>query len=813
MDNNNININGSNHFVVRNANDVADNMGLTFRDLIEIILQKWYWFLISLVFCFCFGVFLLRSEVPLFKRTSIVLVKQENKNINSPIQFTSLGGISTNQGVENELYMFRTRMVLTPVVKKLGLDVIYSMEGILRDYPLYNEGPFKVSFLNDYTYNISLTLELKDSSSYRILNVNTYRNGQEIDDDTKIDCQFGKTVELYGERFVVNPVPEYLEPYAEKTITVSRISVPSAAAIAQSNLSTALVGENTTLISITCVDSHPRRAVDILNTLIDEYNLSILEDKNYVTTSTAAFLDDRIRVISTELGQVEDELTSFKQKNNIVDMSSSATQYINESFKVRSEALKLETDKIVAESILSYLKDESKTNTVIPNVAVTDENGVLGQIKIYNELIMQRNRLLSNSGENNVVVRNMDINLDAMRQTISGSVDNYIRSLDLRIEKARQTEEDILGSIRRVPQNERIALNIMRQQEIKETLYTYLLQKREENALQMAVTETNIRVAEEPYGPNLPILPKSINYYFISIVLGIILPLIYLVIAVFMNTKVRSRRDIEGVLSLPIIGEIPQADRKQGASALEVSEKSNNILSESFRMLRANLNFMASDAQVLMFISTMPDEGKTFVSRNLARTLSFSGKRVILVDTDLRKRTQSIELNADGDNGLTYYLSGHITDLKSIIKHNVFGNIDLLPAGAIPPNPSELLMSDRFDAVIAELRKMYDYIILDNVPAQAVADAAVVNRVADLTFYVIRVDYLDRRNLVDIERLKRENKFRNMSVILNGCITDKKRYGYGYGYGYGSYGYGYGYGSKKESRFGIRRRLKKIFKL
>lgn len=811
MENNNIN--SSNPQPSGRINDMVDNVTISFRDLIEIVLEKWYWFAISLVICIGAGIFLLRREVPKYQRTAVVLVKQDNKNGNNPIQFTSLGAMSPKMGVDNELYMFRTRMVLTPVVKKLGLDVIYTMKGILRDYPLYKEGPFQVNFLGDYTSNISVTLKPVDAANYRITRVRTYRNGVEIDDDTVLDCQFGKTVELYGERFVVNPVPEYLEPYSGKTITVSRISVPAAAAIAQSSISTALVGENTTLISITCVDSHPRRAVDILNTLIDEYNLSILEDKNHVTTSTAQFLDDRIRVISGELGHVEDELTSFKQKNNIVDMSSSATQYINESFKVRSEALKLETEKIVAESILNYLKDEAKTNTVIPNVSGTENNPVQGQIDTYNELIMQRNRLLSNSGKNNVVVRNMDINLDAMRQSISGSVDNYIRSLDLRIEKARQTEEDILSSIRSVPQNERIALNIMRQQEIKETLYTFLLQKREENALQMAVTETNIRMAEEPFGSALPILPVKSQYYMIALVLGVVIPLAYFILAVFMNTKVRSRRDIEGILTLPIIGEIPQADKKQGTSALEVSEKSNNILSEGFRMLRANLNFMASDAQVLMFISTMPDEGKTFVSRNLARTLSFSGKRVILVDTDLRKRTQSIELNADGDNGLTYYLSGHIADLKSIIKHNVFGNIDLLPAGAIPPNPSELLMSDRFDAVIAELRKMYDYIILDNVPAQAVADAAVVNRVADLTFYVIRVDYLDRRNLVDIERLKRENKFHNMSVILNGCITDKKRYGYGYGYGYGSYGYGYGYGSKKESRFGIRRRLKKIFKL
>lgn len=786
-------------------NDVVESASISFRDIIDIVIAKWYWFLISVAVCMCVAVYFIRTQVPRYQRTAVVLVKQDNKGNNSPIQFTTMGNMGS-KGVENELYMFRTRSVLRPVVRKLGLDVTYTMKGILRDYPLYNEGPFHVSFLSDFVSPVSFTLEYVDNTHYQISRING--------NDVSMKCQFGATVDVAGEKIVVNPVPGQLELYSEKKIKVSRISEDAAAAVYQAGITTAVAAEGTSLIAITCVDSHPVRANDIITSIVEEYNKSILEDKNYVTTSTAAFLDDRIRVISRELGQVEDELTSFKQKNNIVDLSSAASQYVSESYRVRNEAISLETDITVAESIREYLADETRKNSIIPNISGGgDDNGVGNQIEKYNELILQRNRLLTNSGDNNVIIRNMDINLEAMRESISGAVDNYISSLKVRLGMARKVEEELLGNIRSVPDNERVALNIMRQQEIKETLYTYLLQKREENALQMAVTETNIRLIEDPVGPSGPILPVKSTYTTLALIIGLILPLGYIILSVLFNTKVRSRRDIEDILTLPIIGEIPETEKKLEKGELAVSENSNNLVSEAFRMLRANLNFMASDARVLMFISTMPDEGKTFVSRNFAQTLAFSGKRVILIDTDLRKRTQSLELNADTDNGLTYYLSGHICDLKSIIVKDVFKGVDLLPAGAVPPNPSELLMSDRFDKMIEELRNYYDYIILDNVPAQAVADASVVNRVADLTFYVIRVDYLDRRSLVDIERLKRENKFRNMSVILNGCIVNKKRYGYGYGYGYGNYGYGYGYGHKHESRFGIRRRLKKIFKL
>lgn len=758
----------------------GENEAISLRDLMSVVVRRWYWFVISLVLCLAAAVFYLKTQIPAYKRTAVVLVKENNKRAGSTDILAVAEGFG-GSGVDNEIYMFRTRMILRSVVEKLHLDVDYKRLGTLRDYPLYKDTPFTVNFLTPYTSVLSMVLEPATDSTYRIVAFN--------DKECSLTFNYGETVEVGGDKIVVNPVPEYLSAYKGKKIEVTRISVDAAAGYYQSMISTSLASENTTLVAIDCIDSHPKRAEDILSTLVEVYNQSILDDKNYVAFSTATFLDERLAVISKELGEVEDQLTRFKQDNQLVDLSSSASQYLAESFSARNEALTIETEISVANSVKDYLATEAKSGRLIPNVSGVGDNTVQSQINSYNEIMLQRNRLLANSGENNVVIKNMDANLEAMRETISGAIDNYISALNVRLASARSLEDSMLSSIRSVPAQEKVALGIMRQQNIKESLYIYLLQKREETALQMAVSETNIRVIETPVGSHFPVLPVKTKYLMIAVIIGLVLPLGVIIFSLFFNTTIRSRREVEEALSLPLIGEIPQAKKTLEDGVLAVSDDAGGAVAEAFRMLRANLSFLAKDAKVLMFISTLPSEGKTFVSRNLAQTLALSGKRVVLVDTDLRKRTQSILFHVSGNEGLSYYLAGYIDDVRKIIHHKVIGDIDIVPAGAVPPNPSELLMNERFDTFINELKELYDFIILDNVPAQAVADATVVNRVADLTLYVIREGVLDRRALPDIERLKREGKFKNMSVILNGCDTKSGSYGYGYGY-YGYHNHG-----------------------
>lgn len=783
-------------FIQENNNNMPlESGGFSFRDVIEMILRKWYWIVATVVVCLAVAALYVSRQQPQYKRTAVILVKSDKNSKSSGFDLMSVQGAFSGAGVDNELYMLRTSMIVRQVVERLHLDIDYSVDGTLRDYPLYKYKPFNVNFINDFSGTVRLTFNTVDSSSYKIIAI----NGKSV----SITAQYGETVDAGGEKIVVNPEPEYLHLFTGKEIDVTRYSVDAATSMYKGGISTALASENTTLVAITCQDTSADRASDILNTLVDVYNQSILQDKNNITTNTARFLDDRLVVISRELGEVENELTEFKQRNSLVDLSSSASQYLTESFKVRSEALSLETEIAVAQSIKEYLADDTRAGQLIPNVSGVGDSGVQSQIESYNELVLQRNRLLSNSGENNVVIRNMDVNLAAMRETISGAIDNYISSLNVRLKSAKGVEKNLLDNIHSVPDQEKIALGIMRQQNIKETLYTYLLQKREENALQMAVSETNIRKVEEPLGPYVPVAPVKSTYYILAVIIGLVAPLGVIILIMLFNTSVRNRHDIEEGTTIPIIGEIPFSEGRDTDKVI-VTEQSSNRMAESFRMLRANMTFIAKDAQVLMFISTIPGEGKTFVSRNIAATLAFSGKRVILVDTDLRKRTQSLLVNDGSKLGLSHYLAGQTDDIRDYIVHHTYGNVDLLPAGAMPPNPSELLMSDRFDRAIAELRRMYDYIILDNVPAQAVADASVVNRVADMTIYVVREGVLDKRALPDIEKLHREKKFRNMCIVLNGCKLSSKGFGYGYGYSYGYY-------SDNKKKKSIRAMIRSIF--
>ncbi len=383
--------------------------------------------------------------------------------------------------------------------------------------------------------------------------------------------------------------------------------------------------------------------------------------------------------------------------------------------------------------------DVTRNNQLIPNVSGVGDASVQSQITAYNELMLQRNHLLAESGEKNPVVQAADKNLAEMRTVISGSMDNYIKNLRLRLDRTRAVEHQINTEIQAVPKQEKMALSIIRQQSIKEALYTFLLNKREENALQLAVTEANIRVVESPFGSNAPIAPHSTTFLLAALAVGLAIPLGIQVLLMLWNTSVRGRKDIEDYTTIPVLGEIPSRKEEVADNSIVVDEHKNDLISEAFRLLRSNINFVAKDARVIMFTSTMPGEGKSFVSRNLAVALAIAGKKVVLVDTDLRKRTQGKLVGVKHKEGLSTYLSGLHDNIDNILdKGLIHPAVDMLLVGPVPPNPSELLMSDRLEKLVDELKKKYDYIILDNVPAQVVADATIVNRVAELTLYVVR---------------------------------------------------------------------------
>ena len=527
---------------------------ITLRDVVELIIANWYWFAISVIVCVSAAYLYTRTLVPVYQRQAVMLVKTGGKTANSDISaMLELQGGVTGSGVENEMYILRSHQLVREVVNRLHLDVSYEEDGFFRNTSLFAESPVEVTFFDPYHSFVSMNVTPLDVKNYTIANLVV--GGKKL--SINGNHAYGDTLQTEAGRMIVNLKPENLSTYIGKPVLVKRMSPEAATAIYKGGISTSLAGKGTTMVQITCVGNNVSRADAILSALINVYNETIIEDKNRIAVNTAKFIDERIAVIGKELGDVEEELTDFKQRNRIIGTEGNGSQYLAESSRVKGETLQMETELSIAQSIKSYLMDVTRNNQLIPNVSGVGDASVQSQITAYNELMLQRNHLLAESGEKNPVVQTADKNLAEMRTVISGSMDNYIKNLRLRLDRTRAVEHQINTEIQAVPKQEKMALSIIRQQSIKEALYTFLLNKREENALQLAVTEANIRVVESPFGSNAPIAPHSTTFLLAALAVGLAIPLGIQVLLMLWNTSVRGRKDIEDYTTIPVLGEIP----------------------------------------------------------------------------------------------------------------------------------------------------------------------------------------------------------------------------------------------------------------
>lgn len=785
----------------QSTNQEGDDM-ISLREIFDIFYYNWKWFVLSALICLALSRLYLATKSNVYQRQAVMLVKDEGNSYNrraamSTDALMALNGVLSGSSVKNEVYILRSHLLMKEVAKKLHLDVLYTLDGVLRDVSLYDVKPFEVQFFDENEDSVKIAALDVSVLNDNEVHISRIQDEEETYDFDKV-VRFGQRVKTPVGILTFIPNPKYVEDFVGKKIVVTHIDIERAANIVGKRISTGEMDKESTLVRITCTDTNIQRADDILNALLDAYKQSIIADKNQMAQSTADFIDGRLELIKQELSDVEGQLANFKQGSNIVDVTQSAQAYLNQSTQARQRTIQLQAQQATVNYLVDHIRSHSEGHSLIPSLSGVTDAGIQAQINKYNEMMLQRNRLVENSGENAMTIKEMDANLREMRQAILVSLKGFSSSVDLQVRQAQREENELKNTIAAVPQKEKKVIDITRQQVIKETLYTYLLNKREETALQLAISEANIRIIEYPFGSTVPISPRSKIIMLAALLFGCALPFVIIYAISLLNMGVRGRGDIEKYTTIPVIGEIPHVAENFDRSQIIVSEKSNDTLSEAFRLLRFNLNFVKKDARTIMFTSTVPSEGKTFISRNFAQTLALAGKSVILLDTDIRKRTQTALYNAQRREGLTSYLTGSEDNLSNlIIKGDEKYKVDLLPAGVRPPNPAELLMSDRLDQLIEELKKMYDYIIVDNVPAQVVADAGIVNRIADLTIYVVREGTIDRRYLPELERLHKENKFNNLTILINDTRLDKKSYGYGYSYGYRygyTYGYGYGYG-------------------
>lgn len=815
-----------------NENNISElEQGLNLKDLLWICLSKWYWFVLSIIVCCGLACYKILKTPKVYQRDALLMIKDDRLggtaggDVGS--SFTGMSFLQPNTNITNEVISITSPTVMYEVVKRLDLNVNYTIPGMLYDRQLYGATlPITLKFLDiEDNQSVLLSATLYPDGRMELADFDlglTDENGQPLvyESVSINNYHLLDTINTPAGKIVYAPNATYKGDITEPlTINISRNSIHETALGCAGGLKAEIPEDWSTVISLTYNDVSIERAEDLLSQVIEVYNENWIRDKNRVAISTSEFIKERLAVIEEELGGVDSEISSFKATHMVPDIEAAAQAYFNRASEATEEVIQLNNRLGMARYIRNYLANSANSFNVLPANSGLENLNIEQQIAEYNKQLLERNNLVENSSTANPLVVTIDNQLDGIRQAILQSIDNYIVTLNTYIRAAQTNEAMASSRLQANPSQARYLLSVERQQKVKESLYLYLLQKREENELSQAFTAYNTRIITPPTGSNAPVAPNSQAIMLVAFLVGLLLPAGAIYLNETLNTKVRGRCDLEN-LSVPFIGEIPLGYRKQkGLSRLRkahdnekdrrvvmVRRGSGNIINEAFRVIRTNLELMIDadnqGAQTLMVTSANPGSGKTFIAMNLATVLAIKDKKVAVIDLDLRKAALSSFVE-NPKVGISAYLSGHAT-LDEILIHRPVEPprridpkipvkdyaVDILPVGTIPPNPAELLYSPRLKALIDHLRTIYDYVLVDCPPIEIVADAKIINRYCDMTLFVVRAGLLEREMLPRIQEFYDAHQYNNMAIILNG--TDqakigplKSRYGYGYGYGYG----------------------------
>lgn len=775
------------------------------QDLWSMFVPKWYWFAISLFITLTIAVLYLLSTPPIYTRTAAILVKDNSKSSSSTSamnDFSDLGIFKSNTNINNELLTLKSPTLMTEVVNRLGLNETFTIRKGLKNVDLYKVSPVTITFCDKIEVPLSFTIKFSSKEAFAISELEI--SGEDIGET--LSAQMGDSIQTSAGIMIVSPTQEFTDAFIGTSIRYVRGSVRAAVDTYSNALVAELGNEDATIINLSINDTSIRKAEDILNTLIEVYNENWIRDKNQIAVSTSQFISDRLGVIESELGHVDENISSYKSEHLLPDVQAASSLYMAQSAENNKELSTLNNQLSTAQYIRRELNTKQLDQTLPANSGIVSAN-IETQISEYNNLVLDRNRLIANSSEKNPLVKNMASSLQSMQRTIIQSVDNLIVSLNTQIRSLRRQEEATTNRLASNPNQAKYLLSVERQQKVKEELYLYLLQKREENELSLAFTAYNTRLITAPRGSMFPTAPRKMNILLVAFAVGLLVPAVGIFMKENMNTKVRGRKDLEN-LSIPFIGEIPQYSgtkkkwwefkhrKRQDMKIIVVNEGNRNIINEAFRVLRSNMDFMASkdnNQHVFVLTSFNPGSGKSFLAINIAISFAIKKKKILVIDGDLRHRTVSSYVDSP-NKGLSDYLNNQIEDWKEIIvSYKGYTNLHILPIGTIPPNPTELLEDSKLSMLIEALRPEYDYIFIDCPPVDIVADAQIIEKWADRTIFVVRSGLLDRSMLSELENMYTGKRFKNLSMILNGTESTGGRYGYRYGYHYGYASY---YGSK-----------------
>ncbi|RMZ59320.1 polysaccharide biosynthesis tyrosine autokinase [Chryseobacterium nematophagum] len=758
-----------------------------FKELVSPYLHKWKYFVGIVLLMIVLAVYVIKSTAPVYKIQTSILIKDAKKMSSASGDFgilQTLGGFSgmgTNS-IENELKVFESKTIVEDVVKEHNFQTTVYAEQTFYDLELYGS-------TNPYIINIIQEKEIPLDKTVKDVYINIKGNQVILSSDNwkeDIITSFNKTVSLPFANIIITKNPTFKIPKKTdmKNIYFSYTNFENTVINFQEALKVDLLDKDGTVIGLSVDFQSKDKAKDFLNDLVRQYNLYAISDKNIESKKTKDFIDERINLISKELGDVETQKEIYKSDNKIVDIGTEAKIGLQQKEQSKAKVLELDT-QIELNNILKNSLNKKGTGDVLPlNIGLSNE-GAISSIKEYNKLVLQRNKYLENATPDNPIVKDLNKQITDLKFSLTETLQKGNTSLEL----AKRSMMEQLGSsqqvISKIPRQEKLFRSIERQQQIKENLYLLLLEKREEAAISMAITSEKARVIDKAYAQRKLVSPKKVVILAVALILGLMIPFLYIYVRELLNKKIVTRKDIEKLSPIPVIGEIPKLKRKDTEL---ITPKDLSPMAEAFRILVTNLKYIMANkdtAKKVMVASSVKGEGKTFVSVNLSLVLASSGSKVLVIGSDIRNpQLQRYNPAMKTATGLTEFLYGEINDVDKIIHSSGFHeNCDFIYSGAIPPNPADLLENGRYKELLSLVENKYNYIILDTAPLMLVTDSLLISQLADATVYITRSEYSERDYIYFANNLLESGKIKNVAFVLNDL--NKQNFGYGNTYGYG----------------------------
>lgn len=762
------------------------------KEIMQPYLQKWFWFLIGVFIAVALGVLVIKKTTPIYEVLTKILVKDAKKSANGASDIAAMQGLSGLSGmssntVENEMEVLASKKILSEVVRDLSLQCTIYSPGSFHDTELYKaQSPIIIQVINEKPYT---------AVPKKKIEVMIKGNALEISSDElqkPIKTFFNKTINLPFANLMIikNPYfnPKQLKDvenysslyfkYKNKEDLIDDL---------QESVNVSLSNKDATVINLTLRYENREKAKDILNTLVNKYNNEAILEKNTESEKTKKFIDDRIVLISRELGDVEVNKENFKTSNDIVDIPAQAGINLQSSTEAEKRKLELQTQLEINNMYLNYLNTKSNDDILPGNIGL-DNGTAVNTIAVYNKTISDRNKLLENATAENPLVKGLNEEIKVLRSAIRESLNKSRSNILLTIGNISSQEQKNGNQLRRIPNQERLFRNIERQQQIKEQLYLLLLQKREETAITLAMSSDKARILDLAYSKRKPVAPAKMIILGVSFLLGLGIPFLIIFIKRFFNTKILDAKSINKRTDITVIAEIPHILSKENSL---IAQNDLTNLAEAFRILATNVNLLLPIAKlknkIILVTSSVKGEGKTFVSVNLALSIAKPGKKVLVIGSDIRNpQLQRYRPEMKSSSGLTEFLYGSIENVDEIIHPSGFNDYcDFIFSGVIPPNPVELFENGNYQILLNQIEGKYDYIIIDSAPLMPVTDTYVIVKYADVVLYVVRSEKTEEE-YIDYADAVSKTKLKNVSFVLNDVKIENFGYGNKQGYGYGN---------------------------